>query len=91
MREKELEQVLEEALSACIEEGRSIEDVLVEYAAYRGTLEPLLITALESYDALQGENPPSQVDQRLERFLQNARARDDVRFLRTGRKKDPHR
>jgi len=89
MREKELEQVLEEALSACIEDGRSIEDVLAEYAAYRGTLEPLLVTALDTYDALQGENPPTAVDERLERFLQNARARDDVRYLRGERKEYP--
>jgi hypothetical protein len=87
MREKELEQVLEEALSACIEEGRSLEDVLREHVAYRGRLEPLLITALETYDALQSERPTqAAMDEGLARFLSDARVRRDIRFLRDDRK-----
>ena len=87
MREKELEQVLEEALSACIEEGRSVEDVLLEHVAYRGRLEPLLMTALEAYDAFQAENPSrSSVDRGLDRFLSDAKARRDIRYLSKGKR-----
>jgi len=87
MREKELEQVLEEALSACIDEGRALDDVLREHVAYRGRLEPLLITALEAYDSLQSEHPaPASIDRGLVRFLSDAKVRRDIRHLQNGRK-----
>jgi hypothetical protein len=86
MREKEIEEVLEEALSACIEEGRSLDEVLREHVAYRGRLEPLLIAALDTYDALQAERPkPAAMEEGLARFLADARVRRDIRFLKADR------
>jgi hypothetical protein len=82
MREKKLEQVLEEALSAYIEEGRPLDDILREYAAYRGHLEPLMQTAIETYETLQREDPSAwSMGDGLERFLEAARARADIRYL----------
>jgi hypothetical protein len=87
MRENELEEVLEQALSACINEGRSLDDVLREHVAWRGRLEPLLITALETYEALQSEAPSRRaMDEGLARFLSDARLRRDITFLRENRK-----
>ena len=82
MKEKKLEQVLEEALSAYIEGGRTREDILCEHAAYRGHLEPLLSTAIETYEEFQARHPSTAAQQRgLARFLADARARASLRSL----------
>ncbi len=82
MKEKKLELVLEEALSAYIEDGRTIDDIMREHAAYRGRLEPLLHTAIEAYEEFQARHPSTAARQRgLARFLADARARASLRSL----------
>lgn len=82
MKEKKLEQVLEEALSAYIDEGRPIDEILREHAAYRGRLEPLLETAIASYEVFQSQQPSASARERgLTRFLSDARARAQLRAI----------
>jgi hypothetical protein len=82
MKEKKLEQVLEEALSAYIDDGRTVEDILREHAAYRGRLEPLLETAIATFEAFQAEHPSvASREHGLTRFLSDALARQRLRAI----------
>jgi len=73
MRRGELEEILEECLSALLEGRRSVEESLSLYPAWRGRLEPLL-RAAEEIAAAFDETPRPQARERgLQRFLEAAR------------------
>jgi hypothetical protein len=83
MRERKLDEVFEESLTAYLEEGRSVEDSLLLYPEFRGELEPLLRTALEVSAGFQAFSPPVAVQERgLARFLSDARGRARLNDLR---------
>ncbi len=82
MKQRRLDEVLEECLAACLEGRRTVEESLSLYPSLSDHLEPLLRTALSVADSFQDYNPPSYVRERgLQRFLASARARTRARAL----------
>jgi hypothetical protein len=83
MRERKLDEVFEESLTAYLDEGRSVEDSLRLYPEFRGELEPLLRTALAVSVGFQSYSPPAAVQERgLARFLSDARGRAHLNGMR---------
>jgi hypothetical protein len=82
MREKRLERVFEDCLSACLEGRRTIADCLSLYPSLADRLEPVLRTALEVSDAFQEYSPPPHVaEQGLYRFQLAAETRARARAI----------
>ena len=82
MRQKRLDRVLEECLTAYLEGRRSIEECLSLYPSLSDRLEPLLRAAVFVNDSFQFETPPSYIRERgLQRFLASARSRARARAL----------
>lgn len=82
MKMRRLDEILEECLTAYLDQGRSVEESLQLHSAYRGQLEPLLRTALEVSSTFQSYSPPDRSQERgLARFLSDARARKNLRTL----------
>lgn len=80
MKQRRLDEVLEECLAACLEGRRTVEESLSLYPSLSNHLEPLLRTALSVADSFQDYNPPSYVRERgLQRFLAAARIRTRAR------------
>jgi hypothetical protein len=82
MKQRRLDEVLEECLTACLAGRRTVEESLSLYPSLSDHIEPLLRTALSVADSFQDYNPPSYVRERgLQRFLASARARTRARAL----------
>lgn len=76
MKQRRLNEVLEECLAACLEGRRTVEESLSLYPSLSDHLEPLLRTALSVADSFQDYTPPPYVRERgLQRFLASARTR----------------
>lgn len=82
MRQRRLEEILEECLAAYLAGRRSIEQSLSLYPAVATELEPLLRTATSFSERLQAYTPPQHIRQRgLHRFLSDARSRRSLKSI----------
>jgi hypothetical protein len=82
MKAKRLDEVLDDCLSAYLEDRRSIEESLSLYPALRPELEPLLRTAVEVADTFRESSPPESVEERgRQEFLTSASVRQRAKLL----------
>src|SRR6266542_2947049 len=82
MKAKRHDEVLDDCLSAYLEDRRSIEESLSLYPALRDELEPLLRTAVEVADTFRESSPPEPVEERgRQEFLTSASVRQRAKLL----------
>src|SRR5213593_4149977 len=82
MQARRLDEVLNECLSAYLEDRRSVDESLSLYPALRHEREPLLWTAVEVADTFNQSSPPDHVEERgRQEFLTSASVRQRAKLL----------